>query len=287
MIVSHRLFIVPLCLLFLAECEAGSDKRTNTNQMRNGDSVTAECGDVADTVRKADLSHVDKDNDDFPLHGETLYTGPYLIDSLPAPVRIDNNTLLLFQDTLDGCYFKLEFRKKGLAASVIRSVEKDLPEFLSGGEEENLSVVYGKKLNVWREDILSGEPKYDAEYSVRVGEEDDKHVNCLFYGFSQYACSHGNSYVTCVTYDKRSGRSFDEKMIRMDDALRLMTDETDEEFGNNALRQIHPYLYGDSVVFLFPDWRPTSRETDLPKAILPLEKLLPYLTEEGRRFVER
>ncbi len=41
MIVTHRLFIVPLCLLFLAECEAGSDKRTNTNQMRNDDSVTA------------------------------------------------------------------------------------------------------------------------------------------------------------------------------------------------------------------------------------------------------
>lgn len=285
MFVPHRLFIVPFCLLFLAGCGTGSDK--NTNQMRSGDSVATDCVDMAETIQKTDVSDSDMRYDDSPLHGKTLYTGPCLIDSLPAPVRIDHDTLFLLQNTLDGCYFKLEFRKKGVGAPVIRSVEKDLSEFLSGGEEESLSVAYGKKLNVWREEILSGESKYDAEYFVCVDEEDDKRVNCLFYGFYQSACSHGNSYVTCVTYDKRSGRPFEESMINMDDTLRHSIDESGAGFGETAHPRIQPYLSGDSVIFLFPDWRPTGQENDLPKAILPLQKMLPYLTEEGRRFVER
>lgn len=281
----QRFFIFPFCLFSLTCCENGSNK--DTYQKMNGDSVSAESVDVSDAIQENDTLVADNVNDNFRLYGESLYTGPYLVDSHLSPVCIDNDTLLLFQDTLDGCYFKLEFHKKGLGAPVIQSVEKDFVEFLSGDVGHDLSVAYGKKSKAWREEILSAESKCDVEYSVRMDEVGDKRVNCIFYGFFQYANSHANSYETCVTYDKRSGRPFDMGMIRMDDTLRHMIEDSDELSGETIHSKIQPCLLGDSVVFLLPDWRPTNWENDLPKKILPLGKLLPYLMEEGRNFVER
>ena len=242
-----------------------------------------------------------------------LYYGDEFYDSLMSSYKkemtttkmsvIDNDTILKMEAVREsGPSIELIFMKKGLSQKVVNAIEQDFLKLANqysyscreDADATSFEDVFYKSKSTWEsentvdDDEFYGwsemfliDPIYENDYYISYRFESDN-SNCR-------ACY----YLYIITYDKGTGESFSWDMIRKDDNFRSLLlshlSKKDVEEGKFIYSDCPPFICGkDSLGVTYQYAEITEAFVEgRPGASIPLNKVEPFLTEEGKRFLRR
>lgn len=227
---------------------------------------------------------------------------------------IDNDTLLLFHEEIkrgeyDSYTLNVSIDRKGLTNKLRQFLEAEMCRMLAEDDKhiyDNIADAYKARKTEWRKEFdFEDDPYYQDDYFIsRIGS----HNNLITFRigtfhYDQYA-GRGTEKERYITYDKNTLEEFTWDMVKKEEGLhKLMVEGLMKYYNANSIEDMWlneeykqgkyipfpknpPFIINDSLHLLFHRWEITEAwGAGWPSAKIPLNKVLPYLTDEGKRFL--
>ena len=201
--------------------------------------------------------------------------------------------------------------RKGLTAQLRDILEKEMCIMLAKDSHYvyyNVIDAYNARKTEWKNefDIVDYSGGYVDDYFIR---SIDTYKDLITYhiGTCHYDLSvgRGNEDVRFITYNKNTGQPFTWNMIKKEDGLHeLMVEGLMKYYRVNSIDEMRvnenyqkgeyipfpknpPFVINDSLVLQFHRYEITDVwGAGWPSACIALDKVLPYLTDEGKLYLK-
>ena len=227
---------------------------------------------------------------------------------------IDNDTLLSFEEEIKGKDYNsytlgVSIDRKGLTNELKELLEAEMCSMLAKDKKhvcDNVADAYKARKTEWRKEFdFEDDPYYQDDYFIsRIGS----HNNLITFRigtfhYDQYA-GRGTEKERYITYDKNTLEEFTWDMVKKEEGLhKLMVEGLMKYYNANSIEDMWlnddykqgkyipfpknpPFVINDTLILQFHRWEITEAwGAGWPSAKIPLNKVLPYLTDEGKRFL--
>lgn len=227
---------------------------------------------------------------------------------------IDNDTLLLFHEEIkrgeyDSYTLNVSIDRKGLTNKLRQFLEAEMCRMLAEDDKhiyDNIADAYKARKTEWRKEFdFEDDPYYQDDYFIsRIGS----HNNLITFRIGTFhydqLAGRGTEKERYITYDKNTLEEFTWDMVKKEEGLHnLMVEGLMKYYNANSIEDMWlneeykqgkyipfpknpPFIINDSLHLLFHRWEITEAwGAGWPSAKIPLNKVLPYLTDEGKRFL--
>ncbi|MBR6103524.1 MAG: hypothetical protein IKP81_00510 [Paludibacteraceae bacterium] len=227
---------------------------------------------------------------------------------------IDNDTLLLFHEEIkrgeyDSYTLNVSIDRKGLTNKLRQFLEAEMCRMLAEDDKhiyDNIADAYKARKTEWRKEFdFENDPYYQDDYFIsRIGS----HNNLITFRIGTFhydqLAGRGTEKERYITYDKNTLEEFNWDMVKKEDGLhKLMVEGLMKYYHVNSIEDMWlnddykqgkyipfpknpPFVINDTLILQFHRWEITDAwGAGWPSAKIPLNKVLPYLTDEGKRFL--
>lgn len=160
-------------------------------------------------------------------------------------------------------------------------------------------------IDAMAEKIKHGDsPVQTCEFTIKKVYETSKLVTFAMEGYDYFGGAHGTPYYVGVTFRKSDAKDMSKRLVRADAKLNLLLRQgLKKYFGvrsdkklrqclfNSDLKAITlpehtPWVEKGGVVFQYGPYEIACYAAGLPKAVIALNSISPYLTKEGKALLK-
>ncbi|MCQ2194969.1 MAG: hypothetical protein MJZ28_08475 [Paludibacteraceae bacterium] len=232
----------------------------------------------------------------------------------PKSERVDNDTILLFSEEIKygdktfALYMSID--RKGMTPILKAILEKEMCAMLDKENKyvyNNVKDVYDARKGEWLEacDFEHEHCYIDSYFIDKIGGRNDLFTyNIGNYHNDQYS-GHGLEEERYVTYNKKTGMSFTWDMVKKEEGLHMLMVEGLMEFFKSEnvedmllvekykkgeyipFPENPPFIVNEKLVLQFHRYEITDvYVAGCPCSEISLDKVIPYLTAEGKDFLD-
>ena len=227
---------------------------------------------------------------------------------------IDNDTLLLFHEEIkrgeyDSYTLNVSIDRKGLTNKLRQFLEAEMCRMLAEDDKhiyDNIADAYKARKTEWRKEFdFENDPYYQDDYFIsRIGS----HNNLITFVIGTFhydqLAGRGTEKKRYITYDKNTLEEFTWDMVKKEDGLhKLMVEGLMKYYHVNSIEDMWlndeykqgkyipfpknpPFVINDTLILQFHRWEITDAwGAGWPSAKIPFNKVLPYLTDKGKQFL--
>lgn len=227
---------------------------------------------------------------------------------------IDNDTLLLFHEEIkrgeyDSYTLNVSIDRKGLTNKLRQFLEAEMCRMLAEDDKhiyDNIADAYKARKTEWRKEFdFENDPYYQDDYFIsRIGS----HNNLITFRIGTFhydqLAGRGTEKERYITYDKNTLEDFTWDMVKKEDGLhKLMVEGLMKYYHVNSIEDMWlnddykqgkyipfpknpPFVINDTLILQFHRWEITDAwGAGWPSAKIPFNKVVPYLTDKGKQFL--